>query len=289
MKKNILILGADSQLGKSLQRLKTKHRTVFATHEEVDLTDFKKVAAVFSNGWDYCINTAAYTSVDKAEGEPEKAFLINSVAVENLAKVCNINNVSLIHISTDYVFSGNTRKPYLETDSVQPLNIYGQSKAEGEKSAIKYNPSTYIIRTAGLYSEFGNNFVKTMLHLGQKKNIVRVVNDQWNTPTYAKDLAQMLFKIIDKDLNYFGIFHYTNEGQTTWSGFAQTIFKIKKMNVTVDEISAANYPALAQRPLYSVLDKTKIKKAFGIKIPTWQVSLKNMLSEWGDTCDTLIQ
>lgn len=283
MKKNILILGANSQLGKSLQQLKTKHRTVFVTHEEVDLTDFKRVAAVLSNGWDYCINTAAYTAVDNGEREPEKAFLINSGAVENLAKVCHINKVSLIHISTDYVFSGNVRKPYLEMDSVQPLNIYGQSKAEGEKSAIRYNPNTYVIRTAGLYSEFGNNFVKTMLHLGQKKSIVKVVNDQWNTPTYAKDLAQMLFKIIDKDLNCFGIFHYTNEGETTWSEFARTIFKIKKMNVVVDGISAADYPSLAQRPLYSVLDKTKIKETFGIKIPKWQVSLKNMLSEWGDT------
>ncbi len=277
MKKTILILGADSQLGKTLQRLETKHHIVFVSHEEVDLTDFKKVAAILSNGWDYCINTAAYTAVDKAEQEPKKAFLVNAEAVENLAKACNMNKVNLIHLSTDYVFSGISRTPYKETDNVQPVNIYGQSKAKGEKSAIRYNPNTYIIRTAGLYSEYGNNFVKAMLHLGREAPLVSVVNDQWNTPTYAKDLAQMLFKIIDKDLNFFGIFHYTNEGETTWSEFARTIFNIKKMNVTVDEMSAADYPSLAQRPLYSVLDKTKIKKTFGIKIPKWQASLKNML------------
>lgn len=280
MKKNILILGSNGQLGKELQQIKTKHNAFFASREEVDLTDFETVHNVLSKGWDYCINASAYTAVDKAEEEKEQAFLINGEAVGLLAKECHSQGIKLIHISTDYVFNGSSEIPYKETDETDPINTYGASKLKGELLALENNASTFIIRTAWVYSEFGNNFVKTMLRVGTNNHQLKVVNDQLGSPTYARDLARVIFKIIDQDSNAFGIYHYSNEGKTHWAEFAQTIFDLKKMPVHVQGIPAIEYPTPAARPHYSLLDKTKIVRTFNLTIPHWKESLKEMLENF---------
>ncbi len=279
MKKTILILGSDGQLGKELQQIKTKHHTFFASQEDLDLTDQENVRIVLSKGWDFCINAAAYTAVDQSEREQEKAFLVNGEAVGFLANECYKNDIKLIHISTDYVFDGTSEKPYQEDDKTAPINVYGASKLEGEKQALKNNPKTYLIRTAWVYSEFGNNFVKTILRIGKKKHQLNVVNDQLGSPTYARDLARVLFKIIDQDSNAFGMYHYSNEGETNWAEFAQTIFDLKQMPIHVQGISTTDYPTSTVRPKYSLLDKTKIKETFGLTVPHWKESLKEMLEK----------
>ncbi|APD06881.1 dTDP-4-dehydrorhamnose reductase [Flavobacteriaceae bacterium UJ101] len=280
MRKNIIILGSNGQLGKELQQIKTKHNTLFASREEIDITDTKNLKNVLSKGWDYCINASAYTAVDKAEEEQKQAFLINSEAVDSLAKECHKQNIKLIHISTDYVFNGKSETPYRETDETDPINTYGASKLKGEQLALQNNPQTFIIRTAWVYSEFGNNFVKTMLRVGANNHRMRVVNDQFGSPTYARDLARVIFKIIDQDSDAFGTYHYSNEGKTHWAEFAQTIFDIKKLHVHVQGIPATEYPTPAARPYYSLLDKTKITKTFGLTIPHWKDSLKEMLENF---------
>ncbi len=278
MKKSILILGSNGQLGKELQQIPTKNNTFFATREEVDITDLESLKRVLSKGWDYCVNASAYTAVDKAEEEKEQAFSVNGEAVGFLAKECQQQDIKLIHISTDYVFDGTSQTPYKEDDSTHPINTYGASKLEGEKQALHYNTKTYIIRTAWVYSEFGNNFVKTMLRVGANNHRLKVVHDQFGSPTYARDLARAIFKIIDQDSDAFGIYHYSNEGETNWAEFAQTIFNLQKLHVHVQGIPAIEYPTPAARPHYSLLNKTKIKEAFRLTIPHWKDSLKEMLA-----------
>ncbi|MFV0238107.1 MAG: dTDP-4-dehydrorhamnose reductase [Flavobacteriales bacterium] len=282
MKKNILILGSKGQLGQELQQIKTKHNTFFASREVVDIVDQKILKKVLSKGWDYCINTAAYTAVDQAEEEQENAFLVNGESVTFLAKECRKHAVKLIHISTDYVFNGNSEIPYTETSTTDPVNTYGASKLKGELSALQENPQTFIIRTAWVYSKFGYNFVKTMLRIGADKKQLNVVDDQWGTPTYARDLARVIFKIIDQDSNAFGIYHYSNQGKTNWAEFAQTIFDFKDIPLDVQGIPTAEYPTPAIRPRYSLLDKTKITKTFDLTIPHWKDSLKEMLENFNE-------
>ncbi|MFV0531329.1 MAG: dTDP-4-dehydrorhamnose reductase [Flavobacteriales bacterium] len=279
MKKNILILGSNGQLGQELRQIKTKHTTFFATREDIDITNQESLKNILSKGWDYCINASAYTAVDKAEEERDKAFRVNGDAVGYLAQECNNHEIKLIHISTDYVFDGKSEKPYQENDTTKPVNSYGASKLLGEERALQYNPKTYIIRTSWVYSEFGNNFVKTMLRIGADNSQLKVVNDQFGSPTYARDLARVIFKIIDQDSDTFGIYHYSNEGQTNWAEFAQTIFELKKMQVHIHGIPTSEYPTLAARPNYSLLDKTKITKTFRLIIPHWKESLKEMLEK----------
>lgn len=277
MKKNILILGSNGQLGKELQQIPTKYNTFFATREEVDITYKEAITNILPKGWDYCINASAYTAVDKAEEEQEQAFLINGKAVGFLAKECQKQDIKLIHVSTDYVFDGTSKTPYKEDDATSPINAYGASKLEGEQLALQHNPQTYIIRTAWVYSEFGHNFVKTMLRVGANNHRLNVVNNQFGSPTYARDLARAIFKIIDQDLDSFGIYHYSNEGETNWAEFAQTIFDLYPLHVHVQGIPAAEYPTPAARPNYSLLNKSKIKEVFRLTIPHWKDSLKEML------------
>ncbi len=279
MKKNIIVIGSNGQLGRELQQVKTKHNVFFTTRNELDISDSGNLDVILSKGWDYCINASAYTAVDKAEEEKESAYLVNHIAVRNLAKECSKNDIKLIHISTDYVFDGTSETPYKESDSTKAINTYGDSKLKGEIEALKENKATFIIRTAWVYSEFGNNFVKTMLRISENNKELNIVNDQFGAPTYALDLARVIFKIIDQDSEKYGIYHYSNEGKTNWAEFAQTIFDQRKIDTKVNGITTIEYPTPAARPTYSLLDKSKIIKTFNLTIPNWKTSLNEMLKK----------
>lgn len=286
---NILVTGSNGQLGSEIRKLSEKndHNFIFTDIDELDLTDINDIERFFDKkDISYCINCAAYTAVDKAETEIENAFAVNVTAVRNLAEVCAINHIVFIHISTDFVFDGSNCQPYVETDKAKPINVYGQSKYEGEHQALKENPATIIIRTSWLYSAFGNNFVKTMINAGTKNDVLRVIFDQVGTPTSAMDLADAILKIIDKvNINikeraeYFGIYHFSNEGVTSWYDFAIEIFNISGIKCKVYPILTREYPTPSKRPHFSVLDKSKIKSTFGLTIPYWKDSLIRCVKE----------
>ena len=232
----------------------------------------------------YCINCAANTNVDRAEQEKELAFQVNGEAVGVLAAVCKENNTRFIHISTDYVFDGNATAPYSENFQTNPINTYGASKLEGEKQALQFNPDSIIIRSSWVYSEFGKNFVKTMLALMSGKNEISVVDDQVGSPTYAADLAEMILRIIShskfKNSNWVpGIYHFSNEGVINWYEFGNAIKGITKNSGVIKPISTAEYPTAAKRPAYSALDKSKIQKAFNIQLKDWKTSLKTCIEK----------
>ena len=281
----ILVTGANGQVGNEFRVLATQfpaYNFLFTSKDEMAIDDFDAVAKYFSNTKiDVCINCAAYTAVDKAETEQEKAFFINGDAVGNLAAVCKSNNTQLIHISTDYVFDGKTDKAYTEEDKVNTINVYGASKLKGEELAFQNDSSTIIIRTSWVYSSFGNNFVKTMLRLMKEKESINVVNDQQGCPTYAADLAFAIMKIVEsqksKIKNQNTIFNYSNEGVISWYEFAVAIKELTNSNCIVHPIPTSGYPTPAMRPEYSVLDTTKIKTTFGIEIPNWRDSLEKCL------------
>jgi len=250
--------------------------------DELDLTDEKAVDDFMkSSSFDFCINCAAYTAVDKAEDDRELAMFINATAVEFLAKACAIHHVYLIHISTDYVFDGTNYRPYTETDPPAPNSFYGLSKRKGEEAMEQFAGSGLIIRTAWLYSSFGNNFVKTMLRLGNERDTLGVVADQVGTPTYAGDLARAVLNILAGGKFQVGveIYHYTNEGVISWYDFAQAIMRESGINCKINAIESKDFPAKANRPFYSVLNKAKIKKDFGLKVPYWLDSLKIVLEQ----------
>ncbi|MFP9115059.1 dTDP-4-dehydrorhamnose reductase [Flavobacterium sp. RHBU_3] len=275
---NIIVTGAGGQLGQALQKAAPAHAGLqfhFFGSAETDITNKESIDAVFKAiKPQYCINTAAYTAVDKAESEPEKAYDINVTGAKNLAEACNDYNATLIHISTDFVFNGEGKKPYTEEDEPNPTSVYGKTKLEGEKAIAQVCYQYYIIRTAWVYSEFANNFMKTMLRLAADRTSLSVVNDQEGTPTNANDLAEALLHIIEHDNKAYGIYHYSNEGETTWYGFAAGIFELNNVLINLQPIPSADYPTPAKRPAYSVLDKSKIKQTFGLFVPDWVSSLK---------------
>ncbi|MCW3090408.1 MAG: rfbD [Ferruginibacter sp.] len=287
-RKTILVTGANGQLGNEMQVVSSAYPLydfLFVTREQLPIEDDEIIAAYFNRHTiDYCVNCAAYTAVDKAETEPEKAYLVNSTAVENLAKVCKAHNTQLIHISTDYVFDGTSVVPYSENDPVSPVNLYGASKLAGEISAFQNNPRSIIIRTSWVYSSFGNNFVKTMLRLMKERDSINVVSDQQGSPTYAADLAAAIMQIITRleqspqllnnSLSAPAIFNYSNKGVTTWHGFATTIKELSGSKCIVNPITAAQYPTPAKRPGYSVMDTAKIQQTFDLKISGWKESLE---------------
>lgn len=283
----ILVTGANGQLGSELKKLSSnsKYTYIFTDLGELDITNKEDVSGFFKDRKiEFCINCAAYTAVDKAETASDAAFSINALAVENLALACEASNSILIHISTDFVFDGRAYRPLTETDEPSPISIYGASKWEGERMALKACSQTIIIRTSWLYSTFGNNFVKTMLTLAKTRTELNVVSDQTGTPTYAADLAKILVKIIDWGtasglIDKYGIYHYSNEGLASWYDFATAIFEEKGLHVKVNPIPTSGYPTPAQRPHFSVLDKTKIKSVFGIDISHWRKSLRVCLSK----------
>lgn len=277
MRKKILVTGANGQLGMELQQLAKAYplfEFIFTTREEMPLDNADAISTFIAKHQpQYFVNCAAHTAVDKAESEKELAYQINAEAPGIIAKACKENNVQLIHISTDYVFNGTGTAPYKESDATDPVNLYGDSKLHGEIKVKEFNPEAIIIRTAWVYSEFGKNFVKTMLRLMSDKDEINVVGDQSGTPTYAADLAETILQIISSQQWTPGIYHFSNEGNITWYDFAVAIKDLSGSSCKVNPISASQYPTPAKRPGYSVLDKTKIKETFGITIPQWRDSL----------------
>jgi dTDP-4-dehydrorhamnose reductase len=274
----ILVTGSNGQLGKELQELANlypAYRFVFASREDLKLHHFGLVENFFVGLQpQYCINCAAYTAVDKAESEQDMAMLVNGEAVGNLAAVCKKYNTKLIHISTDYVFDGESEMPYKTDDKTGPISMYGISKLKGEELCKKENSDAIIIRTAWVYSEFGNNFVKTMIRLMKERPEIKVVSDQIGAPTYAADLAKACLDIIDSGKWQSGIYHYSNTGKISWYDFAVAIKEMIGSSCIVHPIPTTDYPTPAKRPKFSLLDTTKIRSVFGVQIPEWRESLQ---------------
>ncbi|MDO6595866.1 dTDP-4-dehydrorhamnose reductase [Oceanihabitans sp. 2_MG-2023] len=282
MKTKVLVTGANGQLGKTLASLKTKFKNldfIFASTLDLDITKSNQVETFFyTNKIDWCINCAAYTAVDKAEKEPEKAKKVNVLGVKNLALVCANKNVALIQISTDFVFNGEKSVAYTEKDTTKPTGVYGTTKLEGEIEIIKKLEKYFIIRTSWLYSQNGNNFMKTMIKLSKERKKINVVSDQIGTPTYTTDLAEIMLKIITTNNKQYGTYHYSNEGVASWYDFAKAIFEESNIDINVLPIKSEAYPTPAKRPHFSVLDKTKIKTNLKIEIPHWRVSLRKAIA-----------
>ena len=276
MNDKILITGANGQLGTELAKLLPE--AVLTDVADLDITDFQAVQSfVQERQIKTIINAAAYTAVDKAEDEPLVAQKINVQGPENLAKT----GCKIIHISTDYVFDGTNHQPYRPEDKTNPVSVYGKTKVEGENAVLKNAPTAAIIRTAWLYSPYGNNFVKTMRRLGAERDTLNVVADQIGTPTYAADLAKAIKQILPQlNEQTKGIYHFTNEGVCSWYDFAVEIMRLSKLSCKVLPITSAEYPTKAQRPFYSVLDKNKIKKTFHLEIPHWKESLEQCLKQF---------
>lgn len=285
-KTRIFVTGSNGQLGNELKKISNEYNSfefLFHDIDTIDITSLKSLQEFCQkNELQYIINCAAYTAVDKAENDKELAILVNDKAVSNLAKISVDFGIRLIHISTDYVFDGTSCRPYKENDSTNPVSVYGSSKLNGE-SHLTSLENSIVIRTAWLYSTFGNNFVKTMLRLGKEKEQLNVVFDQVGTPTNAADLAETILKIIHKvetNTHKFipGIYHYSNEGVCSWFDFACEIMLQANLSCKVLPIETYQYPTPAIRPAYSVFNKAKIKKDYDIQIPWWKDSLQKCVS-----------
>jgi len=292
----ILITGKNGQLGKSIHKVVNSevetnnnlnfHNFVFVGREELDLDSESNINHYFDSNdkFDIIINCAAYTAVDKAEEEKDIASQVNHLAVEQIAQIAKKQQAKLIHISTDYVFDGESDKAYLETDKTNPINVYGKTKLAGEKALQEIMPTdAIIIRTSWVYSEYGNNFVKTMLRLGKERDEINVVSDQIGSPTYATDLAGAILEIIkNKEFKEISqatqIYHYSNKGEISWCDFAKEIFKIAKVDCKVIPITTQQYPTPAKRPKNTLMSKDKIAEIFSVNIPDWKESLNTCMS-----------
>ncbi len=291
---NILVTGSNGQLGNEIRSLEKRvlkvNNFIYTDVSELDITNsFAIDEFVKVNDISLIINCAAFTAVDKAEepGNKDLVFAVNASAAKNLAIAAQKNNAWLIHVSTDYVFSGDASEPYPEevVNSVA-TSVYGESKRLGEINIIENTSNYVIVRTSWLYSSYGSNFVKTILRLSSEKDIINVVNDQIGSPTYAADLAEAimvisghLLTVSDSDINSAGIYHFSNEGVCSWFDFAQAIVEINNLNTKILPVTTAEYPTKTKRPAYSVLDKSKIKATFGLIIPQWRDSLKVCLEK----------
>ena len=285
---DILVTGANSQLGKSLKYLSSEknnsHNFIFTTRNQLDLSSIADLEIFIETGnFDLIINCAAYTRVDEAETNEIKANLINHLAVKRIAEVSNKKQIKLIHISSDFVFDGSKNGPYNENDIASPINIYGKSKYAGEQAILREMKSNaIIIRTSWMYSEYGNNFVDTILRLSKKNDTLNVVTDQIGNPTYARDLSQLIMKIVmSEEFNSFDqsskIFHYSNEGSCSWYDFAKEVIKISGNKCTINPILTKNYHSKVRRPKNSSMSKKKVIKEFGIRIFSWEDSLKRCI------------
>lgn len=281
----ILITGCNGQLGNELRVVSANYygyEFIFTDIQELNITDETRTKEfILKNRPDWIVNCAAYNLVDKAESEQEAAMLINSLAVKNIAMAVTDSETRLIHISSDYVFDGAGNTPYNESSVVNPMSVYGKSKLAGEKNALLHYGSM-VIRTAWLYSSFGNNFVKTIIKKGKETGSLRVVFDQTGTPTYAADLADAIMHIISgviRNQTAFnsGIYHYSNEGVCSWYDFATEIIKESEINCQVNPILSKDFNSVARRPVYSVMDKSKIKDNYNITIPHWRTSLQKCI------------
>ncbi|RZL49665.1 MAG: dTDP-4-dehydrorhamnose reductase [Pedobacter sp.] len=279
----ILVIGAAGQLGQCLKTVALRRGisdVIFPTEQEANILDRGLLQELLiSNKPDYVINCAAYTAVDKAEDEQELCKAINETGAVNLAEACKISGATLVHVSTDFVFEGKEVKLLKEDDETNPINVYGETKLGGELALTKILDEHIIIRTSWLYSEYANNFVKTMQKLGAERDELNIIADQVGTPTYAIDLANTIFDIIDSGSKAYGTFHYSNEGVTSWFDFAKAIFEISDIEVKVNPIPGSAYPTKALRPAFSVMDKSKIKKTFNIEIPYWRDSLNECIAK----------
>ena len=296
----ILVTGENGQLGRSIQKIIDKQSNgprsnneqqvndfIFVGREELDLSSESNINYYFNNNdkFDIIINCAAYTAVDKAEEEPDLANQINHLAVKQLAQIAKNQQAKLIHISTDYVFDGESDKPYTETDATNPINVYGKTKLAGEKALQEIMPTNaIIIRTSWVYSEYGNNFVSTMLRLGKEKDEVNVVSDQIGSPTYATDLANAILDIVQNKVfkeagQKIQVIHYSNEGEISWYDFAKEIFKLAKVDCKANPITTEQYPTPARRPINTLMNKDKSVCMFGVKIAIWSLSLKKCFKE----------
>lgn len=282
----VLITGAYGQLGSELKAASTgfEHlECIYTDYDTLDITDANAVMVFINNeAPEFVINCAAYTAVDKAENEEPKAWALNAAGPENLADACRKSGSHYIHISTDYVFDGWSCIPYTEDMATGPQGVYGKSKLAGEQLVLEMYPESLIIRTSWLYSMFGANFVKTMIRLGQEREVMRVVFDQTGTPTYARDLALALFQIVSETAANTsvwvpGIFHYSNEGVCSWYDFAKEIFHMAGIRCQVEPVESKDYPTPTRRPSYSVLNKGRIKAVYGLRIPHWKDSLKDCI------------
>ena len=286
--KNILVTGAYGQLGNEVRVLSAnypQYNFMFTDVDSLDICDKNELLDfVTGNDIRYIINCAAYTAVDKAEDDAELCEKINATAVKNLGLAAAEAGAGIIHVSTDYVFDGTSCRPYTEDMPTKPCSVYGKTKLKGEKNLLKACPNAIIIRTAWLYSPFGNNFVKTMIKLGSERESLNVIFDQVGTPTYALDLADAILKAmdqtIDTDHDKGGVYHFSNEGVCSWYDFTIKIHEIAGIKTCkVNPIETKDYPTKAARPHYSVLNKSKIKQTFNITIPHWEASLKNCIKE----------
>ena len=273
----VLVTGANGQLGQAFRFLEQEYPEIqfhFYGSDQLNITDNDSVAEAFKNLIpSFCINAAAYTAVDKAETDIENARAINVTGPKFLAEACNQYKTTLIHVSTDFVFDGDKNTPYTEEDATNPQGVYGLTKREGELEIEAKATAYFIIRTSWLYSEFGNNFMKTMLRLAKERASLNVVSDQTGTPTQAIDLAEMIVKIILSNSKNYGIYHFSNEGSASWFDFAKKIFETNNVSITLGAITTSEYPTPAKRPKYSVLDKTKIKTEFKTTIKSWEEAL----------------
>ncbi len=276
MTPRILVTGSNGQLGMCIKDLESKKFNIqYVNSTQLDITNRQQVKNFFKeNKIDWCINCAAYTAVDNAESDYDKAYEVNVLGVKNLAESCKEYSIKLIHISTDFVFDGNNNIPYKESDQTKPIGAYGETKLKGEKEVTQIIKEYFIIRTSWLYSEHGSNFLKTMLRLSKDRNKLGVVGDQIGTPTYAKDLAETILYIIENDFSNYGLYHYSNNGVASWYDFAKAIFDISSIEIQLDNISTKQFPTPAKRPHFSVLDKTKAETSFNTRIPYWRDSLE---------------
>ena len=280
---NVLVTGGNGQLASCIKDLAKQYEDlnfIYTDYQELDICDLKQVDSFFKSNSKihYCINCAAYTAVDKAETDVDKAFEINAQGAKNLAIVCNEFDAILIQVSTDFVFDGEKNEPYSETDVAKPISVYGASKLKGEVEIKETLKKYFIIRTSLLYSEHGNNFMKTMLKLAATREEISVVSDQIGTPTYAGDLAAVILKIINSKNINFGLYHYSNEGVASWYDFAKAIFEESNIEIKLNPIKTDAYPTPAKRPFFSVMDKAKITSAMEIEIPHWRETISNSVN-----------
>lgn len=274
----IVVLGASGQLGSCLKKVSTERNLTdisFPSEENANILNQDLLDQLFSvEKPQFVINCAAYTAVDKAEDDVDTCRKVNRDGAAYIAEACKNHQATLIHVSTDFVFKGDVPRLLSETDTAEPENIYGLTKLEGEAAITAILPAHYTLRTSWLYSEYGNNFVKTMLRLGGEREQLGVIIDQAGSPTYAIDLANAILDIIESDNKSYGIYHYSNEGVTSWYDFAKAVFDLSQTTVKLNPVKTSEYVTRAVRPAYSVMDKSKIKSTFGIEIPYWRDSLR---------------
>lgn len=282
--KSVLVTGANGQLAKCFEKIQGNFPDFqfhFIASSSLDITSEENLKHHFEQQhFDYVINCAAYTNVEKAEAEREKAFLVNAEAVKKLANLCHLYQATLIHFSTDYVFNGESKEPYVETDTVDPINVYGASKLRGEQYISQELNRYFIFRTSWLYSEFGHNFFRTMLKKTEEKDVeLKITTEQTGTPTNANDLAAVVMKVISEGKNVYGLYHFSNEGEATWYDFAKAIFENAGELKNVNLKASSAYKTVARRPIYSVLNKEKAVRELKIEPKNWKQSLAELQKE----------